>query len=107
MIVFLINKIRKNKGVSLQELSSMTNISISYLSDLENNIAKIPTVYNLTKIATALNVNIKDLFYTKLDIDGLKNLMYKRIDKFGLNSSNVMEISQIIDLLINIDFKNE
>ncbi len=32
--------------------------------------------------------------------------MYDRIDKFGLNSNEVLEISQIIDLLINIDMKN-
>jgi hypothetical protein len=33
--------------------------------------------------------------------------MYRRIEKFGINSKEVMEISQLIDLLISIKFKKE
>lgn len=53
-------------------------------------------------IANALNVKVDDLFYSELDIDSLKEEMYKKIDEFGLNSQEVREISQILDLLINI-----
>jgi len=107
MTVFNIKQVRKNKNISLKELSDMTNISVSYLSDLENNKKTNPTLYTLYVVAKALEVNIKDLFYTKLDIDKLKEIMYKRIDKFGLNSPEVMEISQIIDLLVTLDLKQE
>ena len=43
-----------------------------------------------------------------LYMDKLKGLvdeeMYKRIDLYGINSGEVLEISQTIDLLINADF---
>ena len=61
----------------------------------------------LYSLATALNVNIKDLFYTKFDIDILKQEMYKRIDKYGIKSQETLEVSQLIDLLINIDNKEK
>lgn len=62
----------------------MTGISRSYLSDLENNKKTNPTIEALLKIANALNVNIKNLFYSKMDIDNLKKKMNKRIEKFRL-----------------------
>lgn len=107
MIVFIIKKIRQNKKISLVKLSKITNISTTYLNDLENNKSINVTIPVLLKIADALNVNIKQLFYTKLDIDDLKEEMYTRVDKFGLNSKEVMEISQIIDLLVNIDLASQ
>ena len=66
-----------------------------------------PTLDKLLSIATTLDVNIKDLFYTKFDIENLKEEMYKRIDKYGLNSAEVMEISHVIDLLINIEMQEK
>lgn len=105
MIVFNIQNLRKNKNISLYKLEKLTHLSRAYLSRLENNIKLNPSMNTLMRIANALDVNIKDLFYTTLDINDLKNEMYKRIDKYGINSKEVMEISQIIDLLINIDMK--
>ena len=59
----------------------------------------------LVNIADYLNVNVKDLFYTPFDINSLKQKMYRRIDKYGINSKEALEVSQIIDLLINIDMR--
>ena len=103
MIIFDIKKIRQNKKISIRALGAMTNLSRTYLSDLENNKCSNPTVKMLEKIANALDVNIKDLFYTTFDIKQLKQEMYKRIDEFGINSEEVLEVSQLIDLLLNID----
>ena len=105
MIVFNIQNLRKNKNISLYKLEKLTHLSRAYLSRLEKNIKLNPSMNTLMRIANALDVNIKNLFYTTLDINDLKNEMYKRIDKYGINSKEVMEISQIIDLLINIDMK--
>ena len=57
------------------------------------------------KIATALDVKVDDLFYSELDIDNLKEKMSNRIDLYGLDSKEVMEVSQIIDLIINVKMK--
>ncbi|WP_326512194.1 helix-turn-helix transcriptional regulator [Clostridium intestinale] len=51
--------IRKSKGLSLKELSNTTNgnISISFLSDIENGRGK-PSIETLKVIATALNTPV-------------------------------------------------
>ena len=103
MIVFNIKNVRKNKGISLRKLHEMTGISRAYLFDLENNRRTNPSLAILENIANVLEVNIKELFYSELDLNLLKEEMYVRIDKYGINSNEALEISQIIDLLINID----
>ena len=102
MYVFVIKSIRKNKNISLYELSKRTGISRTYLRNLENNKSFNPTISILEKIAEKLEVNIKDLFYSLNDIKGLKDEMNRRINIYGLDSKEVLEVSQIIDLLINV-----
>lgn len=104
MLVFIIKKIRQSKNITLYELSKRTDISRTYLRLIENNRKNVnPTARILEDIAEALEVNIKDLFYSTVEIESLKQEMYKKIDKYGMNSKEVMEISQIIDLLVNIE----
>ena len=107
MLIFNIKSIRKKKNLTLYKMSELTGISRTYLRKLENNKALNPTAFILKKISEALNVNMKDLFYTELDLNNLKKEMYKRINKYGINSPEVLEISQIIDLLINVDMQEK
>lgn len=107
MIIFNIKNIRKKKGITLYKLEKITGISRAYLYKLENNIKLNPTLAVLYSIADGLDVNIKDLFFSKFDIENLKQEMYTRIDKFGLNSKEVLEVSQIIDLLINVKMQEK
>lgn len=105
MFIFIIKNIRKRKNTSLKELSEKTKISKSYLYEIENNLKYNITLDKLYKIATALNVNVKDLFYTVLDIENLRKELHYRINEYGLNSKQVLEVSKIIDLLVNVKFK--
>ena len=105
MFVFVIKNIRESKKISLNKLSEKTGISKSYLHELENNKKFNVTLNKLYKIANALNVNIKDLFYTTLDIENLRKRLHYRINKYGLDSKETLEISKLIDLLVNINFK--
>lgn len=107
MLVFNIKNIRISKNISIKELSKRTGLSRTYIRDLENQNKTNPTLTALNKIAIALNVNIKDLFYSEIEIESLKQEMYKRIDKFGIGSVEVLEISQIIDLLVNIEMNKD
>ena len=107
MIIFNIKKIRESKNISIRKLAALTNMSKTYLSDLEDNKRTNPTLKSLGDISQALEVNIKDLFYTVYDIDELKQKMYIAIDEHGINSNEALEISQLIDLLINIKMKEE
>lgn len=102
MFVFNIRNLRKNKKISLRKLSDMTGISRAYLYDLESNRRFNPTLFILQKIAEVLEVDVKDLFYSLNELDFLKEEMYRRIDKYERNSKEVLEVSQVIDLLINI-----
>lgn len=105
MFVFVIKDYRKKKGLSVKQLSDLTKISRSYLYKLESNQDFNISLDKLYKISTALDVNIKELFYTSLDIEDLRKELHNRINEYGLNSEQVMEVSKLIDLLVNINFK--
>lgn len=107
MFVFVIRNVRKKKNLSLYRLMKITGLSYSYLSELENNKVFNPTLATMYKIANALEVKIDDLFYSELDIGNLKEEMYRRIDEYGIGSKEALEVSQIIDLLINVKMKKD
>ncbi len=102
MFVFRIKEIRNNKNISARQLSKETGLSRSYISELENNKKYNPTLSSLYNISRVLDVNVKDLFYTRLDIEDLKKEMYRRIEKYGLESKEALEVSQLLDLVLNI-----
>lgn len=106
MFVFVIKNVRKSKNITLYRLVKNTGLSYSYLSELENNKVYNPSLKTMYSIARALEVKVDDLFYSELDIETLRDEMHSRIDQFGINSKEVMEVSQVIDLLINVKFKS-
>lgn len=106
MFVFVIKNIRERKNLTIYKLSKMTGINRSYLTQLENNKKFNPSLKTMYSIARALEVKVDDLFYSELDIETLRDEMHSRIDKYGINSKEVMEISHLIDLLINVKFKS-
>ena len=106
MFVFVIKNVRKSKNITLYRLVKKTGLSYSYLSELENNKVYNPSLKTMYSIARALEVKVDDLFYSELDIETLKEEMYRRIDLYGLGSKEVMEVSHVIDLLINVKLKS-
>lgn len=105
MFVFIIKNVRESKNITLYRLMKLTGLSYSYLSELENNKVFNPSLKTMHIIATALDVKIDDLFYSELDLEKLREEMHSRIEIFGLDSKEVLEVSQIIDLLINVKMK--
>lgn len=53
---------REEEGLTLLELARLSNISIGYLSRLENGGRNNPSFNVMSKIANALNKNITDIF---------------------------------------------
>lgn len=106
-LIFNIKSIRNQNNISLYKLSKITGYSHQYLSKLEKNEVSNPTVHVLTSIAEALNVDVKKLFYTNVEINKLKNKLYKNIKRYGLNAPQTLEISQLIDLLITLDMQKK
>ena len=105
MFVFVIKQLREKKNISQYRLSQMTDISRTYIRNLENNKKCNPTLGILSLIAEALDVKIKDLFYEDIQIEELKQELTRRVENYGLRAKETMEISQIIDTLINIQKK--
>ena len=68
---FIIEKIkltRIQQGVSQMELSLRSNLSQSFIANLEKG-KKHPSVLTLLRIAKALNVNPHDFFQETVNID--------------------------------------
>jgi len=105
MFVFVIKNVREKKNITLYRLSKITGINRPYLTQLENNKKFNPSLSTMYKIANALNVKVDDLFYSQLDIKKLKKEMYRRMEKYGTTAKETIEISHIIDLLVNLKMK--
>lgn len=57
-----INKIRKEKGLTLAELSNLSGISVGYLCHLEKGSRKNPSLEIMQRIAKALDKTIAEIF---------------------------------------------
>lgn len=56
-----LKQIRKEKNISLAELSRKSGVSKTQINDIENNKKK-PTLQSIILLAKALDVEIKDLY---------------------------------------------
>ncbi|MEK3885901.1 helix-turn-helix domain-containing protein [Bacillus sp. FSL K6-3431] len=59
-------KIRKKKGLTLTELANRAGIAKSYLSNIERNVNKNPSINVMEKIASVLEVDLKTLLDPEL-----------------------------------------
>lgn len=60
-IEILLKQIRHEKKVTLTKLSDRSGVSISHISDIENNY-KMPSLLVSVKLAKALDVEITELY---------------------------------------------
>lgn len=58
-----IKKIRKEKGLTLLELSNLSGISVGYLCHLERGTRNNPSIYVMEKISKALEKSITEIFF--------------------------------------------
>lgn len=57
-------EIRKERGMTLEELSQKTGISVGYLSHLERGTRDNPTICIMDKIAYALGKSLLEVFFS-------------------------------------------
>jgi transcriptional regulator with XRE-family HTH domain len=67
-VIDKIKSIRIKKGISQMELSLRSNLSQSFIANIEKG-KKQPSVITLIRIADALEVNPQDFFPEPLDFD--------------------------------------
>lgn len=60
-IKVLVRAARKKKGLSIEELSKLSGVSIAHISDVENQ-KSIPTLQILCQLAVALDIPAHKLY---------------------------------------------
>ena len=56
-----IKKLRAKKGLSLEKIARLADLSLNTIVKVENGVNTNPTIETLQKIAKALNVQVDDL----------------------------------------------
>jgi transcriptional regulator with XRE-family HTH domain len=78
-VISQIKKMRSQKGISQMELSLRSNLSQSFLANLEKG-KKMPSVLTLIKIADALDVDPKDFFSENVNFVSKRQIKDKIIN---------------------------
>lgn len=79
-----IRKIREEKGYGINELSRISGVNASYISALERDEKKNPSVEILTKLANSLEVNINEIM--KVD-----SATHQDLEKWDKNCNQIKE----------------
>ena len=56
-----LKKLRAKKGLSLEKIARLADLSLNTIVKVENGVNQNPTIDTLTKIAKALEVGVDDL----------------------------------------------
>ncbi|MGG0716054.1 helix-turn-helix transcriptional regulator [Robertmurraya massiliosenegalensis] len=105
-----IAEIRKQRGYTLTQLSELSNISKSYLSNIERNINKNPSLEVIQKIATVLDVDLITLLKTGSDLDRYLNVdnewvvLLKELKELGIGKDQLHEYKTLLEF---IKWRNE
>lgn len=105
MIGTNIYKIRKNRGLSLSELSERAEISKSYLSNIERNLNKNPSIHIIEKIANGLNVDLKEVIRTdekhgpSIQIDHEWIDFIEELKNTGIRKEQIHEYKTLIEFI--------
>lgn len=102
MFIFLIKEIRKEKKITQEELAKKSGISRSYIAELESSIKANPSFETIYRISQCLEVEISKIFIAISDIEEARIMLYKSMDKKGINSKEALRISHLIDRQINL-----
>lgn len=85
MIGDRVKKFRLEKKMSLSELAEQAGVAKSYLSSLERNLQKNPSIKFLEKIAAVLKIPVEGLIHEQIDQDNL-DTEWMNLVKEAMNS---------------------
>ncbi|WP_102273041.1 helix-turn-helix domain-containing protein [Cytobacillus massiliigabonensis] len=100
-----IARIRKKRGYTLSEFAELADISKSYLSNIERNINKNPSLDVMQKIASVLNVDLITLLKTGRDSNTHQYIEQEWIEIFnelkdlGIEKDQIQEYKMLIEFI--------
>lgn len=115
-LAFYLKHLRKKNNFKLDELAALSNLSVSYLSRLENGICSSPSITVLENLSQAYNISLIELFniaknYEKEDtIPTLEELIIK--NDFTYKGKMVdtyikKSLLNFIDTMMALEINNE
>lgn len=107
MLVFLIKELRKIKNITLKQMKEQTEMSISYLSEIENNKVKNPSLLVMVKIAKALDVKLDETYFVSSEINSLKKALNVYVEAYGINDEKTIKFSKKVNEEINNKTRKE
>lgn len=99
-----IAELRKSKGLTLSELAKRSNISKSYLSNIERNVNQNPSIAVLEKIANVLSVEVNFLIGDKEEVKDNKNDkewndFVSELKRAGVKKEQIHEYKELIEFI--------
>ncbi|WP_136661629.1 helix-turn-helix transcriptional regulator [Nitratireductor sp. XY-223] len=94
-----IQKLRKEKGLTLDKLAELTGSSKSYIWELENKNPPRPSAEKISKIATQLGVTIDYLLDEKQEVteaDAMDEMFFRKYQRMDPEVKD--KIRKMVDL---------
>ena len=86
-----IKRLRENRAISQEELAFNAGISIPFLSDIERG-NKWPSPETMAKIATALEIDVFELFYPNIMKDPDNSVFISKLVKeISISQNNALK----------------
>lgn len=108
MIGDRVKEMRMKKQLSLSELAERTEITKSYLSNIERNISTNPTIDVIQKLASGFKVHPSVLLNWEEDKKGLQNTNDSLMHiKYRINSMDNEQLKELKDYVDVIEWKRK
>lgn len=99
-----IHQIRKTQGFTLSQLAKRVGISKSYLSNIERELKRNPSIQIMERLAAALNMDLNDLLQNGTDQVRAQYLDQEWVDFMNEFKSTGIHKEQIQEYRILIAF---
>lgn len=100
-----ISHIRKTQGYTLSQFANRVGISKSYLSNIERQLKRNPSIQVMERIASALNMDLNELLQNETDQVKAQHLEKEWIDfmnefkKTGIDKTQIQEYKILVEFL--------
>lgn len=101
-----IKRIRKKRGLTLTELASRAGIAKSYLSNIERNLNKNPSLNVIDKIAAVLEVDLNTLVGPTINLENKPQELSEEwielindLKKSGIEKEQVQEYRKFLEFI--------